>query len=346
VTGVGAAPGETAGRGRDAVDAGDIPPSGWKDVLVRVRRRFAEDHLSITAAGVAFYALLATFPALLALLGVYTVVFDSAQLAEQLDFLQSQLEPQATNLLIVVVRGLAESDRAGAGFDIAGGALVTLWGASLGVRASMRALNLAYRETEKRSILHRLGVALLLTVGAICVAFCIGLVLMSLPIVTHWLQPAPSLQRFVFYARWPVVGVMFWLSLLVFYRYGPSRAQPRWSWVSWGALLATATWLCGTGILAWYVAGSRRYHLAYGSIGIVVLVLAWFLLSAFSVLLALRSTPSSSARRARTPPSDPRSRRARGARSPPTRSATRCDVMAGSAFSFPGLPATAARVPS
>ena len=78
---------------------------------------------------------------------------------------------------------------------------------------------------------------------------------------------------------------MFWLSLLVFYRYGPSRAHARWSWVSWGALIATGLWLSASGILAWYVAGSRHYHQAYGSVGVIVLVLAWFLASAFSVLL-------------------------------------------------------------
>jgi membrane protein len=272
-------------RGRDAVDPGDIPASGWKDVLIRVKRRLADDHLSITAAGVAFYALLATFPGLLALLGVYGSIFDPRQLAEQLDFLQHQLEPEATNLLIFLIRGLSESDRAGAGLGIAGGALVTLWGASLGVRASMQALNVAYAETEKRSVIRRHAVALMLTVGAICVAFSIGLVLMSVPVATEWLKPSPPLQRLLFYARWPVVAVMFWLSLLVFYRFGPSRALPRWSWVSWGALLATAMWLVGTGVLAWYVASSRRYHQAYGSMGIVVLVLAWFLLSAFSVLM-------------------------------------------------------------
>jgi membrane protein len=93
------------------------------------------------------------------------------------------------------------------------------------------------------------------------------------------------LQRSVFYARWPVVGVLFWLSLLLFYRYGPSRARPQWSWVGWGSLIATALWLSGTGVLAWYVGGSRSVHDAYGSVGIVVLVLAWFLLSAFSVLV-------------------------------------------------------------
>ena len=67
--------GDLADRGRDAADPGELPISGWKDVLVRVRRRVVDDNLSIIAAGVAFYALLATFPGLLALLGIYGVVF-------------------------------------------------------------------------------------------------------------------------------------------------------------------------------------------------------------------------------------------------------------------------------
>jgi len=275
----------TLDRGREAARPGDIPASGWKDVLFRVRRRIAENNLSITAAGVAFYALIATFPGLLALFGVYRMVFDVPQVSEQLGFAQEQLQPEATLLLTALIRGLAQSDRSRLGLGVAGGALVTLWGASLGVTALMRALNVAYGEEEKRSFLQRTAVALLLTLGAIAIAFCVAFALTSLPILTRWLDLTPLLQRFVFYARWPVVALMFWLSLLVFYRYGPSRAQARWSWISWGALLATALWLSGSGILAWYVAGSHRYHQAYGSVGMIVLALAWFLLSAFSVLL-------------------------------------------------------------
>ena len=255
------------------------------DVLVRVGQRIVDCHLSITAAGVAFYALLATFPGLLVLAGLYGLLFDRQQMREQLQFLEGQLAPEATNLLVAFVGGLVGADRGGVGLGIAGGAVVTLWGASLGVRALIRALNLAYGEAEKRSFVARSGLALAMTLGAIAVVFCLGAVLMSVPIVTHWVQPGQALQRLVFYARWPVVALLFWLSLFVFYRYGPSRARPRWSWVSWGALLATAMWLAGTGILAWYVASSPRYHQLYGSVGIIVLVLAWFLLSAFSVLL-------------------------------------------------------------
>jgi membrane protein len=272
-------------RGRVAAHPGDIPASGWKDVVFRVKQRVDDDNLWITAAGVAFYALIATFPGLLALLAIYGLVFDPEQISEQFSFVRGQLEPEATNLLMFLIRGLAESDRSGVGFGIAGGVLTTVWGASLGVRALIRALNVAYGEKEKRSVLHRHGIALLLTVGAICAAFAIGAMLMSVPILTRSLQLSRTLQRFLFYARWPAVGLMFWLSLLLFFRYGPSRARARWSWVSWGALLATASWLVATGVLAWYVAGSRAYHQAYGAVGVVVLVLAWFLLSAFSVLL-------------------------------------------------------------
>jgi membrane protein len=222
---------------------------------------------------------------LLALLAVYGMVFDPAQLAAHLNFLRGELEPEANSLVVSLVRGLGESDRARAGLGVIGSALITLWGASLALRALIRALNVAYGERERRSAVHRYGLALLLTIGAISAAFCIGLVLLSVPLLARWLEMSVLVQRFAFYARWPAVALIFWLSLLIFYRYGPSRTPARWSWVGWGALLATATWLAGTGILAWYVAGSRRYQLVYGSVGIVVLVLAWFLLSAFAVLL-------------------------------------------------------------
>jgi membrane protein len=122
----------TLDRGREAARPSDIPASGWKDVLFRVRRRIAENNLSITAAGVAFYALIATFPGLLALFGVTGWVFDVPQVSEQFGFAQDQLQPEATLLLAALIRGLAQSDRSRLGFGVAGGALVTLWGVSLG----------------------------------------------------------------------------------------------------------------------------------------------------------------------------------------------------------------------
>ncbi len=271
------------GRGRNAANPGEITLLGWKDVLSRLRRRLVDNNLSITAAGVAFYALIATFPGLLVLVGLYGMVFDREQTAEQLEFLQSQLQPEAVALLVALLRGLSESDRARLGLGI--GALLTLWSASVAMRALIKALNIAYDENEKRSLLGRTVVALLLTGNALLVACLGGVALMSLPLLKHWSGLDPGELRFFYYARWPLIGLMFWVLLVVFYRYGPSRAHARWSWVSWGGLAATAWWLSGTGVLAWYVASSRSYHQAYGAVGVIVLVLAWYLLSAFSVLL-------------------------------------------------------------
>jgi membrane protein len=272
-------------RGREAARPGDIPASGWKDVFSRVKQRASADDLPLTAAGAAFYALLATFPGLLAALRVHELLFDPEQQSQQLAFLQDELQPQAIDLFVALLRGLAASDRSHMGLGVAGGALVTLWGASLGVRALMNALNVAYDEQETRSAVRRYALALLLTTGAIAVVFCMGLVVIGPFALSRWLDLGPPVHRVALLARWPAVALMFWLSLLVLYRYGPSRTHARWSWVSWGALIATALWLSASGILAWYVANSPRFHQAFGSVGLIVLALIWFLVSAFSVLL-------------------------------------------------------------
>ncbi len=105
---------DRADRGRDAAHPGDIPPVGWKDVLSRVKRRVTDGNLSITAAGVAFYALIATFPALLALSGLYGLVFDRGEMGEQFSFLQGQLQPEATRLLVALLQGATdEAGRSG-----------------------------------------------------------------------------------------------------------------------------------------------------------------------------------------------------------------------------------------
>ncbi|HEX2541353.1 MAG TPA: YihY/virulence factor BrkB family protein [Caldimonas sp.] len=271
--------------GRDAVRPGQIPDAGWRQVLLRVWRRIVDEHLSITAAGAAFYALLATFPALTALFSVYGLLFTPAQISRQIAFLASELPREALELLVTLIRGLAQSDRSRLGLGAVGGALITVWGASLGVKALMQALNAVYGETEKRRFTVRVGQALVLTLGAISVFCVVSFVVIALPLAAQGLEWPPVLRRMAFYARWPAVGLMFWLSLLILYRYGPSRARPRWVWVSWGAFAATALWGAGSALLSWYVSSSGTVYRAYGSMGYVVILLAWFLLSAYAVLI-------------------------------------------------------------
>ena len=82
-------------RGREAQRPGEIPSPGWKDIARRVKSQIKEDKLSIIAAAVAFYGLLAVFPALVALVGIYGLVADPAQIEQQMRSVSGMLPPEA-----------------------------------------------------------------------------------------------------------------------------------------------------------------------------------------------------------------------------------------------------------
>src|SRR5215212_4034487 len=127
----------SADRGRDAERPGEIPAAGWRDIAMRVRRRIVDDRLSLVAAGVAFWAVLATFPALLALLSLFGIAFDPAQIPARVAPLRGDLSPDALQLLTALLQGLADPRTHRLGLSLGGGLLFALWGASLAIRMLM-----------------------------------------------------------------------------------------------------------------------------------------------------------------------------------------------------------------
>ena len=273
------------GHGRSAERPRDIPKAGWKDVLWRTKSQLAEDRLSIIAAGVAFYGLLSIFPALTALVALYGLVFDPAQVMQQIQAMQGLLPQQATELLAGQMQDLAQTDHAALGIGLAGGILVALWSASSAVKTLMEALNVAYDEEEKRGFLKRTALALALTLaGIVAVIVAIALVVV-LPGVIRFLGLGDTLQQVAQWARWPIVVLVVWAGIALMYRYGPSRDRPRWHWLSWGSASAVLLWLIGSALFSWYVTSFGNYNTTYGSMGAVVILLMWFLLSAYAVLI-------------------------------------------------------------
>ena len=86
-------------------------------------------------------------------------------------------------------------------------------------------------------------------------------------------------------ARWPILFVMVTLALSILYRYGPSRAEPKWRWISWGSLSATVLWLAASILFSWYVANFGSYNKTYGSLGAIIGFMTWIWLSVIVVLL-------------------------------------------------------------
>lgn len=272
-------------RGREAGRPKDIPARGWKDILWRLKDQIKQDRLSIIAAGVAFYGLLAVFPGLIALVAIYGLAFDPQQVEQQVAALSGMLPPQAAEILLGQLHDLTTTDSTALGFGAVAGILLALWSASAGMRTLMEALNVAYDEEEKRGMIRFYGTALLLTLAAIFGTVLAILLVVALPLVLKVLGLATALSWVVSIAAWPILVAMMLLGLAIVYRYGPSRQEPRWRWVSWGAVVATVLWIVGSVLFSIYVTQFGSYNETYGSVGAIVILLMWFLLSSYAVLI-------------------------------------------------------------
>lgn len=259
--------------------------SPWLLLLRRLKARMVEHNLLIIAAGVAFYALLAIFPALAALVALYGLVLDPEHIGQLAGALQGVLPDQVLGLLQRRLRALAQADRGSLGLGAAGGFVLALWVASAAVRGLIRALNVAYGQHEGRGLLRRAGWALLLTFATL-VGGAVAIALMVLlPATVRWLRLEGLAHGLAAYGPWLVVAGLGWLGLLALYRWGPARPPPPWSWFNPGALTALTLWLTGSVLFSKYVEQVADYTQTYGSAGAVAVLLIWLLLSSCAVLV-------------------------------------------------------------
>ncbi|WP_081881790.1 YihY/virulence factor BrkB family protein [Nitrosococcus oceani] len=274
-----------ARRGRSATRPQEIPAKGWGDVLLRVKNELSEDKLTMIAAGVAFYALLAIFPALTALVSIYGLVADPADVQQQLNTLSGFIPAEAQTLLNDQLSSITAHSQTALGVGVIGSILLALWGATKGLKTLMEALNVVYDEEETRGFLKLNATALILTFGALMLGvIAIGLVV-ALPALLGNFGLGAEVRTWVSLLRWPVLAFIAMVGLAVVYRYGPSRSQPRWHWVSWGAVLATVLWIAASVGFSYYVSNFGSYNETYGSLGGVVVFLMWLFITAFIILL-------------------------------------------------------------
>ncbi len=272
-------------RGRRAARPSDIPKAGWRDILLRVKSEISDDHVSISAAGVAFYALLAIFPALAALIGIAGLVMDPSTVEGQIQQVAGMLPESAAQILQDQARKVAQNAGGTATFAAVGGLLLALYSASSGMRTLMEAMNIAYDEEEKRGIVRLYATSLLLTaVLIIGVIITLG-AMVILPAVLGSIGLGRVFETALTYGRWPVMALLMMLGLAVIYRYGPSRENASWRWITPGSVLATVLWLIASILFSIYVRNFGSYTETYGALGGVIILLMWFWLSAFVVLM-------------------------------------------------------------
>ena len=278
-------PTDPDGHGSDASTPSDIPSRGWKDILMRVVTQMNDDHISLVAGSVAFYGLLAIFPAIGATIAIWGLVFDPQQLSGQFEAIGSALPPEAASILTNQARQVAGSAGAGLSIAVVVGFLFALYSSSNAVKSLIEGINIIYDQKDTRSFLHYNLVAFGLTLALIAL-FIVSLALVAvLPGAIAFFRVGDHIATPVTWLRWPLLALFVVVSLAVLYRFGPCRSTARWRWVSWGAVGATVVWIAGSIGFSIYVRNFASYNETYGSLGAVIILLMWFWLSAFIVLM-------------------------------------------------------------
>jgi membrane protein len=272
-------------RGRLAERPSEIPARGWKDILLRVYQNIGNDHVVALAAGVTFYSILALFPAIAALVALYGFFADPNTISAHLDGLSGILPEGALHIIGDEMKRIAAQGNNTLGVTFIVGLATALWSANAGIKSLFEALNLVNKEPEKRGFIKLNAVSLAFTLAAIVFVLLALGALVVLPIVLNYLGIAAAAELAMKILRWPALLILVMFGLALVYRYGPSRARPKWRWLTWGSAFAAIGWLAVSILFSWYAANFGSYNKTYGSLGAVIGFMIWIWLSIIVVLL-------------------------------------------------------------
>ncbi len=258
-------------------------PLRLRHALLGYYRRIEQAEIDLIAAGVAFYAFLAIFPAAAAIIAIWGFVSDPAVIQQEVALLKGFLPPEAFSLISDQITALLAVNSGNLGLTTLASTALALWSARAGVAALMRGLNAIHHLPNRSGHLHQLR-ALVLTfvlVGMVLSAMTIAVIL---PLIVAYLPDIA--KRFALAETNLVLGIVAGvLAVGLAYRLGPNYTTSRTPLLSWGLLVAVVLWFFATRSFMLYLANFPSYNRVYGSIGAVVVLLIWLYVSAYAVLL-------------------------------------------------------------
>jgi membrane protein len=251
---------------------------GLKGILWQVLENISAHRVLAVAAGVTFYALLAIFPGLAALVALYGLFADPASIGQHLDELANFIPGGAAEVVGEQINRIASQGSGRLGLTFLVSLAVSSWSANAGMKALFDALNVVHGETEKRGVIRLNLISLGFTLIAIVVLLLAIAAVVVAPAIMNYLGIAAE-GWLLALARWPLMFVVVALVLACIYRFGPSHTQTHWRWITWGSAFAAFAWLAGSILFSWYVANFGNYNKTYGSLGAVIGFMTWIWLS-------------------------------------------------------------------
>lgn len=272
-------------RGRNAETPAEIPAAGWKDIAFRLKDEIAEDRVGLIAAGIAFYGLLALFPAITAIIAISGLMVEPSAIVEQMRELSGVMPQEVITIITKQATAVAGSREGGLGLAAALGILIALYSASKGMASLIQGMNVAYDEEEERGFIKLKLITFALTIVLMIGLLVALLSMLGLPAVLAFVDLGTVVETVITICFWVALLALTILGLSVLYRYAPSRDEPEWKWASMGAVAACVLWIVASAGFAFYVSNFGSYNESFGTLAGVVVLLMWFWISAFVILL-------------------------------------------------------------
>ncbi|WHO75706.1 YihY/virulence factor BrkB family protein [Rhizobium sp. BT03] len=266
-------------HGRSAATPEAIPLSGLRDVFWRVYHEVLNDRVTLIAAGVTFYLLLALFPAMAALVSLYGLVADPVTISEHLRELAGLLPPGAFDLLADQIKELVSKRDSALGITFFVGLGIALWSTHSGTLAIFDAMNVAYEENEKRGLIRLNLIGLCFTLSAMLLMVVMVMLVGVMPVVLSYLWLDQFKEHMALLLRWPLLLLVVAVAVTSVYRFGPSREPAKLRWMTWGAGLTTVAWAAMSLAFSFYLDHFANYNATYGTLGALIGFLIWIWLS-------------------------------------------------------------------
>ncbi|WP_342751838.1 YihY/virulence factor BrkB family protein [Aliiruegeria haliotis] len=252
---------------------------------MRVKNEVTADHISLIAAGAAFYGLLSVFPAISAVLAIGGLLVEPDEIVDTLSQLAGLVPQDALDIITRQAQEVSGAENGRLGLAALFSLGLAIYSASRGVRGLITGLNVAYDEKEKRGYFLLTAVTLGMTV-LLLIGLIIGvLVAIVLPSTLATINLGGVAEAGGTALAWVAMLVLTMIGLALLYRWGPSRTAARVEWVTPGAIVACALWMAGSAGFAFYVSTFGSYNESFGALAGVIVLLMWLWISAFIILL-------------------------------------------------------------
>lgn len=244
----------------------------------------SDRHLTLIAAGVAFYTMFAIFPGMAATIAIWGFFADPMVMRSYLGLIHELIPDAAYGVLETQLDALLAARSVRLGWATGLSLAVALYSLNSGVAALIGGLN-AIEGRGPRSGLLGIIVSATLTLVLIAMVLAGLATVVVVPLALGLLPLGPVNALILRVLPWIVLFLIVLMALGLFYRWGPDRGADRHDWITPGAVLAAALWAAASLGFSAYLANFGAYNRIYGSIGAVVALLMWFYISAFIMLL-------------------------------------------------------------